>query len=83
MWVNTSKNSRRRESDLAFEMAGEGSLMIQLKGDDRRLGKIADDFDGTQWIRFEDGREYTEFTDLRVACRLDPDTVQLRLFREG
>lgn len=83
MWINTSKNSRRRETDLVIELAGEGSLLIQLKGDTRRIGKITDDFDETTWIRLEDGREYTEYTEARVACRLDADTVQLRLFREG
>lgn len=82
MRIETSKTSQALEADLVLELAGEGSLMIQLKGDGRRPGEIADDFDRTEWIRTEDGGSYTAFTDLRVFCRLDPETVQLRLFRE-
>ena len=83
MRIETSKSTTEMEADLVLEMAGEESLLVQLKGDRRRLGELAVDFDRAEWIRLEDGREYTAFTDLRILYRLDPDTVQLRLFQEG
>jgi len=82
MTIKTSKG-KEFEADIVLELAGEGSLLIQLKGDERQVSKIAANFEGLEWVMIEEGQTFTEYTDLRIVCRLDANTVQLRLFRNN
>ena len=80
MTVRTSKG-KTFDADFALELSGENSLLIQLRGDTRAVSRIAQDFEGLEWIETDSGR-LTQYTDLRIVCRLDAQTVQARIFRE-
>ena len=85
MLVEVFKNgsSTEHNADLVMPIGSEGSVMIQLKGDSRPISRIAEDFEDPDEIRTEDGRSYTEYTEPIVVYRMDPNTVQVRIKREG
>ena len=83
MRIETS-NGGTFEADLVIPILSDRSLMIRLQDPGRRaLSGIAADFEGLTGVTCEDGRTYTEYTDLRIVSRLSEETVQLRLYKEG
>ena len=68
-------------ADLAVEIRSEGSVMIQLKGDERKLSAILEDFEDADDIRTEDGRSWEGYGDAIVGYRMDAETVQVRIRR--
>lgn len=84
MRIDTSKGGSF-EADLVYKIhIGGDYLLIQLRDPKgRKLSRIAADFEGLTSITCEDGREYTEYTDLRVVSRQGEQTLQLQLYKEG
>lgn len=83
MEINTSKGGAF-QADLVIEIHSDRSLMIQLRDPNGTpLSQLAAAFEGLTAITCEDGREYTEYTDLRILTRMAEETVQLRLYKEG
>lgn len=76
-WKNGSVT--RHTADLMVPVRTENSVMIQLRGDSRRLSEIAADFEGLDEISTDDGREITDCADPIVVYRVDADTVQIRI----
>lgn len=76
-------STTEHQADLLVPIRSEGSIMIQLAGDDRKISEIAQDFEGVTEIRTDDGREMTEYRDVFVVCRTDDDHVQVRIRREN
>lgn len=74
-------NVTEHEADLAIEIRSEGSVMIQLKGDGRKLSAILADFEDAEEIRAEDSRSWAGYGDVIVGYRMDADTVQIRIRR--
>ena len=79
--VEKAGNVTEHEADLAIEVRSEGSVMIQLKGDERKLSVILEDFEDAKEIRAEDGRSWAGYGDVIVGYRMDADTVQIRIRR--
>lgn len=71
----------RHDIDLAVDIRNEGSVMIQLRGERRKLSEIAADFEDAEGIVISDGREYPGFGDVIVLFRVDAETVQARIRR--
>ena len=67
------------EADLAIEIRSESSIMIQLRGDHRKLSAIAADFEDAEEIRSDDGRAWEGYGNVIVAYRMDAETVQVRI----
>lgn len=67
------------EADLAIEIRSERSVMIQLRGDHRKLSTIAADFEEADEIRSDDGRAWEGYGNVIVAYRMDAETVQVRI----
>ena len=70
-----------RDIDLAVDIRNEGSVMLQLHGESRKLSEIAADFEDAEGIMISDGREYPGFGDVIVLFRVDAETVQVRIRR--
>lgn len=78
MKLTTSKG-KEYLADYALPLPGDGSLLIQLHDEKTRVSVIAAEFEGLEWIE-TNGHTWDEYTDLRLAYRLNEDTVQLRLY---
>lgn len=78
-WKNGSKTLHT--ADLAVEIRSEDSIMIQLKGDGRKLSAILADFEDADEIRTDDGRSWEGYGDAIVGYRMDVGTVQVRIRR--
>lgn len=78
-WKNGSVT--HHEADLLVPIASEGSIMIQLRGDLRKISEIAADFEGIDELSADDGRSWTEYTEPIVVYRMNEDTVQVRIRR--
>ena len=79
--VEKAGNVTEHEADLAIEIRSEGSVMIQLKGDERKLSAILADFEDAEDIRTEVGRSWEGYGDAIVGYRMDAETVQVRIRR--
>lgn len=79
--VEKAGNVTEHSADLAVEIRSEGSVMIQLKGDGRKLSAILQDFEDAEDIRTEDGRSWEGYGDAIVGYRMDAETVQVRIRR--
>ena len=79
--VEKAGNVTEHSADLAVEIRSEGSVMIQLKGDGRKLSAILEDFEDADDIRTEDGRSWEGYGDAIVGYRMDAETVQVRIRR--
>ena len=71
----------QHDIDLAVDIRNEGSVMIQLRSERRKLSEIAADFEDAEGIMISDGREYPGFGDVIVLFRVDAETVQARIRR--
>ena len=71
------------EANLLVPILSEGSILVQLLGDRRPISQIAADFDGADEIRTDDGRRFSEYTELIVVYRVNADTVQVRIRPAG
>ena len=71
----------QHEADLAIEIHSEGSIMVQLRGDYRKLSTIAADFEDAETIASDDGRSWDGYGNVIVAYRMDAETVQVRIQR--
>ena len=76
--VNKAGGSTTHQADLAIEIHSEGSIMIQLKGDHRKLSAIAADFEDAETIASDDGRSWEGYGNVIVVYRMDAATVQVR-----
>ena len=77
--VNKAGGATDHQADLAIEIHSEGSIMIQLKGDGRKLSAIAADFEDAETIASDDGRSWEGYGNVIVAYRMDAETVQIRI----
>lgn len=77
--VNKAGMATEHQADLAIEIHSEGSIMIQLKGDRRKLSAIAADFEDAETIESDDGRRWEGYGNVIVAYRMDNNTVQVRI----
>lgn len=80
-WKNGSVTTH--EADLLVQISSEESVMIQLRGDQRKISEIAADFEGIDELRTDDGRAWTEYTEPIVVYRMSADVVQVRIRKEG
>ena len=70
------------DADLVFPINAGEYLLIQLReSESRPLSAVAADFEGLTGITCEDGRDYSEYTDLRAAARMGQGAVQLHLYK--
>ena len=82
MTIKTSKGATY-DADIVMELHSDRSLLVQLRDPGKTpLSKLARAFEGLSSIMCEDGRGFTEYTDLRILTRLSADTIQLRLYKE-
>ena len=65
--------------DLAMPIRDEGSVLLQLHGESRKLSAVAADFEDAAGIRISDGREFTGYGNVIVLYRMDAATVQIRI----
>lgn len=77
--VNRAGVATEHQADLAIEIHSEGSIMIQLRGDHRKLSAIAADFEDAETIESDDGRSWEGYGNVIVAYRMDNNTVQVRI----
>lgn len=77
--VNKAGMATEHQADLAIEIHSEESIMIQLKGDRRKLSAIAADFEDAETIESDDGRSWEGYGNVIVAYRMDNNTVQVRI----
>ena len=77
--VNKAGGSTTHQADLVIEIHSEGSIMMQLKGDMRKLSAIAADFEDAETIESDDGRSWEGYGNVIVAYRMDNNTVQVRI----
>ena len=83
MKIETSKG-KRFDARIMTEQTADGSLLIQLNDQKRKLSRMAADFEGLAFIASEEtGLHFEGYTALRSISRLDKSTVQLRLYKEG
>ena len=81
MNLTTSKGGEF-DCTVAIPLSGDGSLLIQLMDTESSVSEIAAAFEGLEWLATEAAR-WDEYTDLRLVYRLNRDTVQIRLYKEG
>ena len=77
--VKNGTVSSTHEIDVAMPIRDEGSLLLQLHGESRKLSAVAADFEDADEIRIDDGRTFAGYGDVIVAYRMDPNTVQVRI----
>ena len=77
--VNKAGGSTTHQADLVIEIHSEGSIMIQLRGDHRKLSAIASEFEDAETIASDDGRSWEGYGNVIVAYRMDTETVQIRI----
>lgn len=77
--VKNGTVSSTHEIDVAMPIRDEGSLLLQLHGESRRLSAVAADFEGVDEIRIDDGRTFTAYRDVIVVYRMNVNTVQVRI----
>ena len=77
--VNKAGGSTTHQADLVIEIHSEGSIMIQLNGDHRKLSAIAADFEDAETIASDDGRSWEGYGNVIVVYRIDAATVQVRI----
>lgn len=82
MKITTSKGN---EYDVLF-IEGPSRItghVVIMMPDSRSLSEICPEFDGLEWIRADDGREWNGYTDVAVIARPNVMDVRISLSKNG
>lgn len=82
MIIETSAG-KQFEARFFTTLTQDGNLMINIIDSKRKLSRMAEDFEGLDYVSCEEGGvRFEGYNQLRSISRLDKSTIQLRLAKE-